>query len=118
MGADWYFTEIIFGYKIKVPTTETYRKFMKKLKELEENIPPPFKIMGILANFHNRMQLEYEMCEMDSEVDIVLGFIPPNNLDELGKISNDLKKFTLDNSIFKGIEISESPQFFCGIDWS
>ena len=119
MGADWYSCISFFGYIIKVPDNVSYRKFVKKLFGLDSIIEKPFKITGMLQEFHSRMEYasESEIKEMDDYAILILGFNPPSDITELSELAKKLSEFVIDNPILNGLTLSEKPNFFAGIDW-
>ena len=56
MDTDWYTCLTFYGYEIKVPEDITYRKFVNTLMEINEFLQEPFKITGILSQFHSRIE--------------------------------------------------------------
>ncbi len=119
MGADWYSCGTFFGYKISVPEGTTYRKFVRDLSGLCDIIQSPFKITGLLANFHSRMEgMEADKREyLDNDANIIIGFRPDSCLSDIVELNKELLEYITDNPIFEGIDISKEPAFYSGIEW-
>lgn len=119
MGADWYYCETFFGYKIAIPDDTTYRRFIRDLSGLCEIIKAPFKITGILSNFHSRMEgMESDEREyLDNDANIIIGFRPDGELSRIVELNTELLEYITDNPIFEGFDIADKPAFYSGIDW-
>jgi len=119
MGADWYNCLTYFGYGIKVPDGMTYRKFVNKVNEINEFLQEPFKITGLLERFHSRMESasEWELQSFDESATILIGFKPPADITLLTHNINELKEYVTDNHYLMGLELSETPMFYSGIEW-
>ncbi len=119
MGADWYTCLTYFGYSIKVPDGMTYRKFVNKVNEINEFLQEPYKITGLLESFHSRMESmsEWEQESFDEAATILIGFKPPADLTMLIHNINELKEYVTDNHYLMGLELSETPRFWSGIEW-
>ena len=119
MGADWYTCLTYFGYSIKLPDGISYKKFVKNLDEINEFLQEPFKITGLLESFHSRMEYApyEELCNMDEGAIVLIGFQPLADLTMLIHNINELKEYVTDNHYLMGLELSETPQFYSGIEW-
>lgn len=119
MGADWYTCLTYFGYGIKVPDGMTYRKFVNKVNEINEFLQKPYEITGLLESFHSRMESmsEWEQESLDEAAIILIGFKPPADLTMLTHNINELKEYVTDNPLLMGLELSETPRFWSGIEW-
>ena len=119
MGADWYSCLSFFGYEIKVPEDTTYRKFVNKLFGIESILEKPFSIMGLLSEFHSRMEgmTSYELSEMDENAYLILGFFPTNDFTEMAELAKKLAEYITDNPILTGLTFDEKPKLYSGIDW-
>jgi hypothetical protein len=119
MGADWYFCFAFFGYKIQVPEGTTYRKFVKQMWGLAELVNVPFIITSLLPQFHSRMEGmdSDELSSLDDSANIVIGFYPSTDLDNMVELKRELFEYITDNPIFKGIDINSTPDFYSGINW-
>ena len=119
MGADWYTCLTYFGYCIKVPDGMTYKKFVNKVDEINEFLQEPYKITGLLESFHSRMESmsEWEQESFDANATILIGFKPPADLTMLTHNINELKEYVTDNHYLMGLELSETPRFWSGIEW-
>jgi hypothetical protein len=119
MVADWYYCETFFGYKIAIPDNTTYRRFIRALSGLCGIIKAPFKITGLLAEFHSRMEgMESDEREyLDNDADIIIGFKPDGDLSKMVELDRELLEYITDNPIFEGFDISDKPAFYSGIDW-
>jgi hypothetical protein len=119
MGADWYTCLTYFGYCIKVPDGMTYKKFVNKVNEINEFLQKPYEITGLLESFHSRMESmsEWEQESFDAGAVILIGFKPQDNLDMFTHSVNELKEYITDNHYLMGLELSETPRFWSGIEW-
>ena len=119
MGADWYTCLTFYGYKINVPDGMTYKKFVNTLNEINEFLQEPYKITGLLQNFHSRMESasDYDLQSLDKSASIIIGFQPQSNLEMLLNSINDLKEYVTDNHYLMGLELEETPKFYSGIEW-
>ena len=119
MGADWYTCLTYFGYSIKVPDGMTYRKFVNKVNEINEFLQEPYKITGLLESFHSRMESasDYDLQTFDEGATILIGFKPTEDLTILTHNINELKEYVTDNHYLMGLELSETPRFWSGIEW-
>jgi hypothetical protein len=119
MGADWYTCLTFYGYEIKVPNGITYGNFVNELISINEFIQEPYKITGLLQEFHSRMEYasDQELRELDDGATILIGFQPRSNLDDLIHSINELKEYITDNHYLMGLELSENPKFYSGIEW-
>ena len=118
MSISWYNTFTFFGYEIIIPENTTYRKFCKGLYGIN-SIISPFEITGILSDFHNQLDSSdpEELVCFDEQSYLVIGFKPPNNLDELLKLSKELSDYVIDNPFLESLTYSVKPRFFSGIEW-
>jgi hypothetical protein len=105
-----------FGYKIKLPDDTTYHKFYKELYGINSIIEPPFNIMSILTYFDDRIQWR-DSTDYEPFVHLVIGFKPPNDINELVELSKQLAEYIVDNPLLEGLEIEKKTQFFSGINW-
>jgi hypothetical protein len=119
MGADWYTCLTYFGYGIKVPDGMTYKKFVNKVNEINEFLQEPYKITGLLERFHSRMESasDYDLQTFDEGATILIGFKPTAELTMLTHNINELKEYVTDNHYLMGLELSETPMFYSGIEW-
>lgn len=119
MGADWYSCLTYYGYSIKVPDGMSYKKFVNKVNEINEFLQEPYKITGLLQSFHSRMESmsEWEQESFDSSATILIGFKPDDSLDMFAHNVNELKDYVTDNHYLMGLELSETPMFWSGIEW-
>ncbi len=117
MGADWYSCFSFFGYEIKVPENSTYAKLFNKLAGLNSVLEEPFRIMGILSEFHSRME-GGDDSEMDESADLVIGFYPTNDFKIMDELSNKLSEYIIDNPLLQGLTFSENSTFYSGIEWT
>jgi hypothetical protein len=119
MGADWYTCLTYFGYCIKVPDGMTYKKFVNKVDEINEFLQEPYKITGLLESFHSRLESasEWELESFDEAATILIGFKPPADPTMLTHNINELKEYVTDNHYLMGLELSETPKFWSGIEW-
>lgn len=117
MGCDWYSIFCVYGYNIIIPKGINYHKYLLKLQDLD--IKQPFGIESLISDFHSRL----EGCDMDDisyldkYANIVLGFIPSDDLNETLNMANQLKEYITDNPDFKDIQFSEKPGFYSGDTW-
>jgi hypothetical protein len=105
-----------FGYKIKIPDDTTYHKFYKELYGINSIIEPPFNIMSILTYFDDRIQWR-DSTDYEQFVHLVIGFKPPNDINELVELSKQLADYIIDNPLLEGLDIDNKTQFFSGINW-
>jgi hypothetical protein len=120
MGADWYYCLTYFGYLIKVPDGISYKKFVNQVNEINEFLQEPYKITGLLSNFHSRMESmsEWEQESFDENAVILIGFEPKDNsFDTFIHNVNELKEYVTDNHYLMGLELDDSPKFYSGIEW-
>jgi hypothetical protein len=119
MGADWYSCFSFFGYEIKVPEGTTYRKFVNKLFGIESILEKPFSIMGLLSEFHSRMEYasDNELQELDESAYLIIGFYPTNDFKEMATLAEKLSEYITDNPILEGLTIEKKAEFYSGIDW-
>jgi hypothetical protein len=119
MGADWYTCLTYFGYRIGLPDGMTYKKFVNKVNEINEFLQEPYKITGLLKDFHSRMESmsEWEQESFDSSATILIGFKPDDKLDMFIHSVNELKEYVTDNHYLMGLELDETPKFYSGIEW-
>lgn len=119
MGADWYTCITYFGYRIKVPSGMTYKKFVNTVNEINEFLQEPYKINGLLESFHSRMESmsEWDQESLDESAVILIGFQPPNDPTILTHNISELKEYITDNHYLMGLELDETPKFYSGIEW-
>jgi hypothetical protein len=119
MNSDWHHPFTFFGYEIQVPNDMTYRKFIHILFDIESIIDSPFKITGILSEFHNRIDDidEYERDVLDDLASVVIGFYPVNDLNKMVEMHKQLTEYITDNPVLVGLDITKCAKFYCGIDW-
>lgn len=119
MGADWYTCLTFYGYRIGLPDGMTYKKFVNQVNEINEFLQEPYKITGLLSEFHSRMESmsEWEQESFDASAVILIGFKPDDNLDMFVHNVNELKEYVTDNHYFMGLEIDKTPKFYSGIEW-
>ena len=116
MVREWYVTRVVYGYEIKVPDDTTYRSFVRKLDGLNSILKEPFYITGILNRFYSNLEYSTteELRETDKKAKIVLGFDPDTKMAE--RIA-ELAEYIVDNPILVGLDISQTAEFYSGIDW-
>ncbi len=119
MGADWYEILIVYGYRIKIPEGETYRKYIRKLDGLNGILKPPFIFTGLNCMFHSRVEGAGtdELDELSEGAHPILGFYVNEGLEKATADAAELRDFIQDNPILEGIEIADKPLFYSGIDW-
>ncbi len=119
MALEWHKASTFFGYEIKVPNDTTYRKFVNEIDGLNGILKQPFIITGILPEFHNRMEgaADTEMKLLDERAHIIIGFHSVDNLTKMAELGQDLSEYVIDNPILDGLDLSETPKFYAGIDW-
>lgn len=116
MGAEWYYTFVVYGYCFDIPADMTYRKVLNNLLLLNSCIKEPYKIYGILKEFHSRMEGS-DNEDLDSAAQIIIGFEPDNQLDNLKDLAVGLKDYIIDNPLFEGFYIVGDAEFHPGISW-
>lgn len=119
MGADWYTCLTYFGYSIKVPDDINFRKLVNIVNEINEFLQEPYKITGLLENFHSRLEnaSDLDLEILDSYSTILIGFKPNDNIDMFIQNVNELKEYVTDNHYLMGLELDETPKFYSGIEW-
>lgn len=74
--------------------------------------------MGILSEFHSRMEFdETNNLYLDRFASVVVGFVPDADLERTGALAKELSEYLADNPVFQGFDIGAVPRFFSGIEW-
>jgi hypothetical protein len=119
MGADWYESLILYGYSVKLPSGEIYRRYIKELDALNAILPAPFIFTGLLTMFHSRMEgaSREDFDELSEGAHVLLGFYANENLEKTAADAKKLAEWVSENPILDGIEIASEARFYSGIDW-
>lgn len=118
MGADWYVIRTLYGYAFDLSSSPSYREMVGTLYELQPFVAAPFQIMGILTDFHSRMEFdEVGNRYLDQFASVVVGFVPDADLERTVVMAKDLSEYVVDNPVFQGFDIVMTPRFISGIEW-
>ena len=118
MGADWYVIRTLYGYAFDLSSYPSYRAIVSTLYQLQSFVATPFQIMGILSEFHSRMEFdETDNLYLDRFASVVVGFVPDADLERTGALAKELSEYLADNPVFQGFDIGAVPRFFSGIEW-
>ena len=121
MGADWYYIQTWYGYQINIPSDTSYAKYIKILMKIEPLISNTgFKFMGLLPEFHSRMEgCSYDdLNDMNDGAVLFIGFETDGSaLNKLVEKANILKKLIDESPAFIGLEFVANGQLYSGIDW-
>jgi len=99
---------VFFGYEITLPSEMDVATVLPMLYDTNAMIRSPFQIKGILMSFSEEMDEEEKL----DEVRIIIGFVP-----SMPFHSSALREYVSQTAILNGMQVSESPGFFCGIEW-
>ena len=118
MGADWYVIHTLYGYAFDMSSYKSYRALVSALYQLQPFLTPPFQIMGVLSEFHSRMEFdETGNVYLDRLASVVVGFVPDVDLERTVALAKELSEYVVDNPVFAGFDIVMTPRFFSGIEW-
>jgi len=118
MGADWYVIRTLYAYTFDISSYPSYRSIVSTLYQLQPFVATPFQIMGILSEFHSRMEFdETDNLYLDRFASVVIGFVPDADLERSSALAKELSEYIVDNPVFQGFDISVAPRFFSGIEW-
>ena len=118
MGADWYVIRTLYGYAFDISSYPSYRSIVSTLYQLQPFVATPFQIMGILSEFHSRMEFdETDNRYLDRFASVVIGFVPDADLERTVLLAKELSEYVVDNPVFQGFDIGVAPRFFSGIEW-
>ena len=118
MGADWYVIRTLYGCPFDISSYPSYRSIVQTLYQLQPFVAPPFQIMGILSEFHSRMEFdEADNLYLDRFASIVIGFVPDADLERTVRLAKELSEYVIDNPVFEGFDIATVPRFVSGIEW-
>lgn len=118
MGADWYVIRTLYGYAFDLSSYPSYRALVRLLYQLQPFVASPFQIIGILSEFHSRMEFdETDNVYLDRFASVLVGFVPDVDLERTATLAKELSEYIVDNPIFEGFDIVMTPRFFSGIEW-
>ena len=118
MGADWYVIRTLYGYAFDLSSYPSYRAIVSTLYQLQSFVATPFQIMGILSEFHSRMEFdETGNVYLDRLASVVVGFVPDADLERTSALAKELSEYVVDNPVFQGFDLAIAPRFFSGIEW-
>lgn len=116
MSCEWYTSVVYYGMTIDVPGGENYRRFVSNAYKIQPFIDEPFRIVSLLPKFHSRMEGD-ECEELDDTAVLLIGFVPPNDLEETDRLGAKLDMYVRDNPVLEGYDVVGCGQFFSGILW-
>ena len=99
---------VFFGYEIALPAEMDLAVVLPMLYDMNAMIRSPFQIKGILPSFSEDMEEEMKL----DMVRIIMGFVP-----SMPFHASPLREYVSQTAILNGMQVSESPAFFCGIEW-
>jgi hypothetical protein len=118
MGADWYVIHTLYGYAFDASSFPNYRNLVTLLYQLQPFLQTPFQIMGILPEFHSRMEFdETDNVYLDRMATVVIGFVPDADLERTAGLAKELAEYVADNPVLQGFDVLPAPRFFSGIEW-
>ena len=108
--SDWYHVKTYYGYEVSIPDGYTCKEFIDNLEGLN-SILEEFKFICIISGLY--MDKSYKEI-FDTSSDIIIGFdvIDISSMDLVKKLA----EYVTNNPIMDGIELSNTPRFYSGID--
>jgi len=94
----------IYGYQITVPEIDSL-DFIDDMISINDTLVEPIQIYCITYS------------PSDNDVQIILGFIPENDLSRIMFHVDALREFIMDNPMFDSIHMTEKPAFYAGWIW-
>ena len=94
---------ILYGYEITIPLTSV-SSFIYDMHDINDIMEKPFQIQCIRSFISNQLQL-------------IIGFVPNDDLSDIYTISKRLHSFINDNPMFDDLDISVRPSFYSGLEW-
>lgn len=94
----------IYGYQITVPEIDSL-DFIDDMISINDTLVEPIQIYCITHS------------PSDNDVQIILGFIPENDLSRIMFHVDALREFIMDNPMFDSIHMTEKPAFYAGWIW-
>ena len=115
MGADWYVTSVLYGYAFKIPKGSTYHQILHSAFR-QHKLEPPFEVVGLLSEFHSRMECDSDdNQDLDEQATVVVGFCPDDDFDKSKVLLAKLNEEIL--PLFKDYAMYDLPGFHTGIEW-
>lgn len=108
--SDWYHVKTYYGYEVFIPEGYTCKEFIDNLEGLN-SVLEQFKFICIISGLY--MDNSYKEI-FDTRSDIIIGFdvVDISSMDLVKK----LEEYVMNNPIMDGIELSDTPRFYSGID--
>jgi len=108
--SDWYHVKTYYGYEVSIPDGYTCKEFIDNLEGLN-SVLEQFKFICIISGLY--MDKSYKEI-FDTSSDIIIGFnvVDIRSMDLVKK----LEEYVMNNPIIDGIELSNTPRFYSGID--
>jgi hypothetical protein len=98
----------IYGYNIIVPDEEPLQ-FIHDIISINDTLVEPIQVHCITPSL--------AMSGLN-DVQVIIGFIPDNNLSRNMIHLDALREFIMDNPMFDGIDMNEKPEFYTGYKWA
>jgi hypothetical protein len=108
--SDWYHVKTYYGYEVFIPEGYTCKEFIDNLDGLN-SVLEEFKFICIISGLY--MDNSYKEI-FDTRSDIIIGFdvVDISSMDLVKKLAD----YVTNNPIMDGIELSDTPRFYSGID--
>ena len=98
----------IYGYQIIVPDEEPL-EFIHDILSINDTLVEPIQVHCITPSL--------AMSGLN-DVQVIIGFIPDNDLSRNMIHLDSLREFIMDNPMFDGIDMNEKPEFYAGYKWT